>query len=184
MRVHHPTLNRFFFVKCLILVLVLFHSTFVFSQDALDALINSHRIPEGKLSIILEETESNNRLIEINPKKSRSPGSVTKIFTAFSAIDILGKDFQWKTEAYIKRKEKNKNKIDHLLIRGGGDPTFSVQVDTTNITGNRTIKFPDSDATLLSTDNVTLEDVNFGAGIGAQNLTGQTRQQQFFYAGF
>ena len=28
------------------------------------------------------------------------------------------------------------------------------------------------------------EDVNFGAGIGAANLTGQTRQQQFFYAGF
>jgi len=127
MRVHHPTLNRFFSVKYLILVLIPFHSTFVFSQDALDALINSHRIPEGKLSIILEETESNNRLIEINPKKSRSPGSVTKIFTAFSAIDILGKDFQWKTEAYIKRKEENKNKIDHLLIRGGGDPTFSLE---------------------------------------------------------
>lgn len=53
-----------------------------------------------------------------------------------------------------------------------------------NITGPRTIKFPDSDATLLSTDNVTLDDVNFGAGIGANNLTGLTRQQQFFYSGF
>ena len=53
-----------------------------------------------------------------------------------------------------------------------------------NITGNRTIKFPDADATLLSTENVTLDDVTFGAGIGANNLTGQTRQQQFFYSGF
>ena len=81
---------------------------------------------------------------------------------------------------------KGKTLIDAKFDRidNGGDPTFTVQVDTTNITGNRTIKFPDSDATLLSTDNVTLEDVNFGAGIGAQNLTGQTRQQQFFYAGF
>jgi hypothetical protein len=69
-------------------------------------------------------------------------------------------------------------------IDPGGETTYTVQVDTSNITGNRTIKFPDSDATLLSTDNVTLEDVSFGAGIGAQNLTGQTRQQQFFYAGF
>ena len=32
--------------------------------------------------------------------------------------------------------------------------------------------------------NVTLDDVNFGGGIGANNLTGQTRLQQFFYAGF
>ena len=46
------------------------------------------------------------------------------------------------------------------------------------------MKFPDADATLLSTENVTLDDVNFGAGIGAANLTSRTRLQQFFYAGF
>ena len=45
--------------------------------------------------------------------------------------------------------------------------TVTFQID--NITGDRTIKFPDSDATLLSTDNVTLEDVRFGAGIDAEN---------------
>jgi len=59
-----------------------------------------------------------------------------------------------------------------------------VTLDTSNITGSRTIRFPDADATLLSTENVTVEDVNFGAGIGGANLTGRTRQQQFFYAGF
>jgi len=31
---------------------------------------------------------------------------------------------------------------------------------------------------------VVADDVNFGAGIGAANLTGRTRLQQFFYAGF
>ena len=62
--------------------------------------------------------------------------------------------------------------------------TASLTLDTSNITENRTIKFPDADATLLSTSNVTLEDVTFGAGIGASTLTGRTRQQQFFYAGF
>ena len=59
-----------------------------------------------------------------------------------------------------------------------------VQIDASNITESRTIKFPDASATLLSTENTTLDDVNFGAGIGANNLTGQTRLQQFFYAGF
>ncbi len=61
---------------------------------------------------------------------------------------------------------------------------FSVTIRADNITGDRVIRFPDSDATLLSTENVTAEDVNFGAGIGGQTLTGRTRQQQFFYAGF
>ena len=53
-----------------------------------------------------------------------------------------------------------------------------------NLTANRIIRFPDADATLLSTENVTVDDVNFGAGIGAANLTSRTRLQQFFYAGF
>ena len=52
------------------------------------------------------------------------------------------------------------------------------------MTSDRTIRFPDSDATLLSTENVSFDDVTFGAGISAANLTGRTRQQQFFYAGF
>ena len=61
-----------------------------------------------------------------------------------------------------------------------GNNTGSVTLDMSNITLGRTIKFPDADATLLSTENVTTEDVNFGAGIGAANLTGRTRLQQFF----
>ena len=65
----------------------------------------------------------------------------------------------------------------------GATPNY-ISFRTDNLSGNRTIRFPDSDATLLSTENVTAEDVNFGAGIGGQTLTGRTRQQQFFYAGF
>ena len=65
-----------------------------------------------------------------------------------------------------------------------GTTPFSVTIRSDNLTGDRVIRFPDADATLLSTENVTTEDVSFGAGIGGQTLTGRTRQQQFFYAGF
>jgi len=80
--------------------------------------------------------------------------------------------------------QENKTFVRPVLRETTGGTSQTVTLDTTNITGNRTIKFPNSDATLLSTDNVTLEDVNFGAGIGAANLAGRTRLQQFFYAGF
>ena len=69
-------------------------------------------------------------------------------------------------------------------IKNNGNISGQVILSTDNITGPRTIRFPDADATLLSTENVTLDDVNFGAGIGAAFLTGTTRLQQFFYAGF
>ena len=77
---------------------------------------------------------------------------------------------------------REKTLVDPIL--NSGDGASQVQIVTDNITAQRTIRFPDADATLLSTNNVTLDDVNFGAGIGANNLTGQTRLQQFFYAGF
>ena len=60
----------------------------------------------------------------------------------------------------------------------------SITISADNITANRTIRFPDADATLLSTTNVNVDDTTFGSGIGAANLIGRTRQQQFFYAGF
>jgi len=70
------------------------------------------------------------------------------------------------------------------ILKNTGNSLGQVTIQTDNITSSRIIRFPNADATLLSTQNVTLEDVTFGAGIGANNLTGQTRQQQFFYAGF
>ncbi|MCH2652310.1 MAG: D-alanyl-D-alanine carboxypeptidase/D-alanyl-D-alanine-endopeptidase [Gammaproteobacteria bacterium] len=122
-----PIINYQNVFKFLILAISFVSSSHVFGQDQVKALIKKHQIPESKLSIILEDTESDERLIEINPKKSRSPGSVAKLFTAFAAMDLLDKRFQWKTEAYIDQKFKNKKKIDHLLILGGGDPNFSIE---------------------------------------------------------
>ncbi len=122
-----PIINYQILSKFLILAISLIASFNIFGQDRVGVLIKKHQIPESKLSIILEDTESDERLIEINPRKSRSPGSVTKLFTAFAALDLLGKRFQWKTEAYIDQKFKNKKKIDHLLIVGGGDPNFSIE---------------------------------------------------------
>jgi len=74
--------------------------------------------------------------------------------------------------------------LNSPVVKTTGNTSGQVTLSAEGISGPRTIKFPDADATLLSTQNVTLDDVTFGAGIGANNLTGQTRQQQFFYSGF
>ena len=74
--------------------------------------------------------------------------------------------------------------LNSPVVTTSGNTAGQVTLSAEGITGPRTIKFPDADATLLSTENVTLDDVTFGAGIGANNLTGLTRQQQFFYSGF
>ena len=77
---------------------------------------------------------------------------------------------------------KNKTIYGGKFRQVGSSGEVTVSVD--NITANRVIRFPDADATLLSTENVTVDDVTFGAGLAAANLTSRTRLQQFFYAGF
>jgi hypothetical protein len=74
--------------------------------------------------------------------------------------------------------------LNSPVLKTTGNTQGQITLSADGITGPRVIKFPDADATLLSTENVTVDDVTFGAGIGANNLTGLTRQQQFFYAGF
>lgn len=81
------------------------------------------------------------------------------------------------TNATQKLSNKELNRVDLI---DDIDQQRRVRIDLTNITQLRNIKFPDSDATLLSTNNVALEDVQFGAGIGAQKLTSRVRQQQLY----
>ena len=122
---HPVTLQNKTIIKVLVLLAIIFSNTD--GLASVDALIKKHQIPENKLSIILEDSESGERLISINPSTTRSPGSVTKIFTAFAALDLLGEAYQWRTDAFIEEENNNKEIVDHLLIRGGGDPSFSLK---------------------------------------------------------
>ena len=122
---HPVTLQNKTILKVLVLLAIIFSNTD--GLASVDALIKKHQIPENKLSIILEDSESGERLISINPSTTRSPGSVTKIFTAFAALDLLGAGYQWRTDAFIEEENNNQEIVDHLLIRGGGDPSFSLK---------------------------------------------------------
>jgi hypothetical protein len=85
------------------------------------------------------------------------------------------------TIATINATQKLSNKeLNRVDLIDDIDQQRRVRIDLTNITQLRNIRFPDSDATLLSTNNVALEDVQFGAGIGAQKLTSRVRQQQLY----
>lgn len=59
-----------------------------------------------------------------------------------------------------------------------------VTLSLDNITSSRTIRFPDADATLLSTENVAADEVTFGGPISGQTLGGRTRLQQHFISGW
>tara|TARA_B100001250_G_scaffold385003_1_gene380361 strand:- start:2375 stop:3706 length:1332 start_codon:yes stop_codon:yes gene_type:complete len=124
-----------------------------------------------KISILVDNSNTlTNSEMKFPPTTALNTGGGSALFSTI-VTDLATQSLE--NKIYIQPKIQQ-------LLNSSAAVTFS----TDNITANRTIKFPDADATLLSTENVTLDDVAFGAGLGASHLTGRTKLQQFFYAGF
>lgn len=163
------TANRIITVPDLSLTLVGTDSTQTLKNKTVESLILQDDTDSSKKITfsVTNQNASSNQTFEVPPTNDLNNDSNNNVFVTNTATQIL-----------------SSKTIVAPVLKQTVDASTSVTLDMSNITGTRAIKFPDSDATLLSTENVTLEDVSFGAGIGGNNLTGLTRHQQFFYAGF
>ena len=65
--------------------------------------------------VVLVIDDKGNELIAQNVDKPFVPASVTKIVTAWVAMEILGGDYRFETKFYLDDKRV-------LYVRGGGDP--------------------------------------------------------------
>src|SRR3990170_157298 len=66
-------------------------------------------------ALVLVVDDKGNELIAQNADKPFVPASVTKIVTAWLAMEVLGGDYRFETTFYLDDKRK-------LYVRGGGDP--------------------------------------------------------------
>ena len=74
--------------------------------------------------------------------------------------------------------------LEYAKINNPNDVNGIITFEMTNITGARNIQFPDADATLLSTNNISDVSISFGGAIAAPVLGGQLRLQSFFQSGW
>src|SRR5450755_54745 len=65
--------------------------------------------------LVLVMDEKGNELIARNADQPFVPASVTKIVTAWLAMEVLGGDYRFETRFYL-----DKDRV--LYVRGGGDP--------------------------------------------------------------
>ena len=68
--------------------------------------------PQG---VVLVVDEKGNELVAQNADKPFVPASVTKVVTAWLAMEVLGGDYRFETKFYLDDKRV-------LYVRGGGDP--------------------------------------------------------------
>jgi D-alanyl-D-alanine carboxypeptidase/D-alanyl-D-alanine-endopeptidase (penicillin-binding protein 4) len=76
------------------------------------------RVDENDLniSLVVKDLKNNKLLYSHHPSRLFNPASTTKIFTAFSALSLLGDDYTYKTKLYKDGK--------NYYLKFVGDPTF------------------------------------------------------------
>ena len=85
-------------------------------------------VPRDAISLEVRQVTSDapSRLSYRNTA-SVNPASVMKLVTTFSALDILGPDFTWKTGFYTDGTLGKGVLTGNLIIKGGGDPKWVLE---------------------------------------------------------
>ena len=83
-------------------------------------------IPQSGIAIMVQEVGKCRPLISLNATQAMNPASTMKLLTTFAALDLLGPAYTWKTEAYLDGELKDGILDGDLIIKGYGDPKFTI----------------------------------------------------------
>jgi D-alanyl-D-alanine carboxypeptidase/D-alanyl-D-alanine-endopeptidase (penicillin-binding protein 4) len=85
-------------------------------------------VPLSGVSLIVRESGQPQPLFTHDANRPMNPASVMKIITTYAALELLGPDFRWKTEAYLAGKLDRKGTLaGNLVIKGYGDPKITIE---------------------------------------------------------
>ena len=84
-------------------------------------------IPQSAISVEVREVGKHAPLIKINAQRPMNPASTMKLLTTFAALDLLGPAYTWKTEAWLDGELKDGVLDGDLILKGYGDPKFTIE---------------------------------------------------------
>jgi D-alanyl-D-alanine carboxypeptidase/D-alanyl-D-alanine-endopeptidase (penicillin-binding protein 4) len=95
--------------------------------DSVARILAAHKIPVDSLSIFVQEIGKDTPLLAVNSDVPRNPASTIKLLTTYMALEDLGPDYRWKTEAYLGGKLNDGLLDGDLYLKGYGDPYMVVE---------------------------------------------------------
>jgi D-alanyl-D-alanine carboxypeptidase/D-alanyl-D-alanine-endopeptidase (penicillin-binding protein 4) len=85
------------------------------------------QVPLHSVSLVVQEVGAAQPLFAHDPSRPMNPASVMKLVTTFAALELLGRDYRWKTEAYLGGPLVNGVLQGDLVIKGFGDPKITIE---------------------------------------------------------
>jgi D-alanyl-D-alanine carboxypeptidase/D-alanyl-D-alanine-endopeptidase (penicillin-binding protein 4) len=84
-------------------------------------------VPLSSVSVVVQRAGVGAPLFSWQPQRPMSPASVMKLVTTLAALEILGRDYRFRTEAFL-RGPLHDGKLDgDLVIKGHGDPKITIE---------------------------------------------------------
>lgn len=93
-------------------------------NNAFLEFIQSEELKNASIAFVVIDILSGKPVIQYNENLSIVPASVLKLFTTAAALEILGKDFRFKTELQYQGTIKDSILKGDIFIKGFGDPTL------------------------------------------------------------
>jgi D-alanyl-D-alanine carboxypeptidase/D-alanyl-D-alanine-endopeptidase (penicillin-binding protein 4) len=84
-------------------------------------------IPLNRVAIVVQQVGKPRPLFTLDPDRPMNPASVMKLVTTFAALDLLGRDYRWRTEAYLAGTLVDGRLDGDLVLKGGGDPKITIE---------------------------------------------------------
>ena len=92
-----------------------------------ERVLTGHGIPAGNVSIVVQAVDDARPILSHLPDLPRSPASVMKVVTTWSALEYLGPAYIWPTEVYFLGDFDGRKLDGDLAIKGYGDPYLVVE---------------------------------------------------------
>ena len=84
-------------------------------------------VPLTAVGVVVQEVGDTRPLFVHQPGRAYSPASVMKLVTTFSALEILGPEYRWKTSAYLDGPLIDGVLRGNLVLKGSGDPKITLE---------------------------------------------------------
>ena len=84
-------------------------------------------IPLTDVGIVVQETGGPRPLFSHRSDQPMNPASVMKLVTTFAALELLGRDYRWRTEAFLGGPLADGRLDGDLVLKGSGDPKITIE---------------------------------------------------------
>ncbi|MDZ4201027.1 MAG: D-alanyl-D-alanine carboxypeptidase/D-alanyl-D-alanine-endopeptidase [Gallionella sp.] len=84
-------------------------------------------IPLSSVGVVVQQVGVRSSRVSLNAEQAMNPASVMKLLTTYAGLDMLGPAYTWKTEAYLDGELKDGVLRGDLVLKGYGEPKFTVE---------------------------------------------------------